>query len=123
MARSRQSLEHALSKIPDLRHEFHQNVFIPGAGEELNQQLEKAGRVSDFFELAELMCIDALDRDESCGGHLREEYQTPEGEALRNDEKFSYVAAWEWGGAEKGAILHKEELTFEYVKPSQRSYK
>src|ERR1043165_6428906 len=91
MARSRQSLEHALSKIPDLRHEFHQNVFIPGAGEELNQQLEKAGRVADFFELAELMCMDALQREESCGGHFRVEYQTPDGEALRNDEKFAHV--------------------------------
>mgnify|MGYP005821717753 CR=1 FL=1 len=94
-----------------------------GANEEFNQSLEKAGRVADFMELAELMCIDALDRDESCGGHFREEYQTPDGEALRNDEKFSYVAAWEYKGTSQPPALNKEPLTFAYVHPSQRSYK
>ncbi len=90
---------------------------------EVNQELEKAGRVADYFELAELMCLDALDREESCGGHLREEHQTPDGEALRDDENFSYVAAWEWSGPGKPPILNKEPLEFESVKPSQRSYK
>ena len=89
----------------------------------LNQELERAGRVADFFELAELMCIDALARDESCGGHLREEHQTPEGEALRDDKNFSYVSAWGWNGVGKAPALHKEPLEFEHVKPSQRSYK
>ena len=92
-------------------------------GEELNQSLEKAGRVADFFELAELMCLDALDRKESCGGHFREEYQTPEGEAPRDDAHYSYVAAWEFRGVGKPPALHKEPLTFEYVHPAQRSYK
>jgi succinate dehydrogenase / fumarate reductase flavoprotein subunit len=123
MARSRQSLEHALSKIPDLRHEFHANVFVPGAGEELNQQLEKAGRVADFFELAELMCMDALQREESCGGHFRVEYQTPDGEALRNDDKFAHVSVWEYRGADQAPRLHQEPLHFEHVALAQRSYK
>jgi succinate dehydrogenase / fumarate reductase flavoprotein subunit len=96
---------------------------VLGSGEELNQSLEKAGRVADFFELAELMCLDALERNESCGGHFREEYQTPEGEAARDDEHYSYAAAWEFQGAGKPPALHKEPLTFEYVHPSQRSYK
>ena len=94
-----------------------------GTGEELNQSLEKAGRVADFFELAELMCYDALERNESCGGHFREEYQTPEGEAARDDEHYSYAAAWEYTGVGKQEVLHKEPLTFEYVHPAQRSYK
>ena len=94
-----------------------------GTGEELNQSLEKAGRVADFFELAELMCLDALERNESCGGHFREEYQTPEGEAARDDEHYSYVAAWEFRGVGNPPELHKEPLNFEYVHPSQRSYK
>ncbi len=123
IARNEAGLQKALQLIPELRQEFWSNLKMVGSPGGVNQELEKAGRVSDYFELAELMCIDALDRDESCGGHLREEYQTPEGEALRDDEKFSYVAAWEWGGPDQGAVLHKEELTFEYVKPSQRSYK
>jgi succinate dehydrogenase / fumarate reductase flavoprotein subunit len=123
MARSRESLEHALSKIPDLRHEFHDNVFIPGTGEELNQQLEKAGRVADFFELAELMCMDALQREESCGGHFRVEYQTPDGEALRNDDKFAHVSVWEYRGADQAPRLHQEPLHFEHVALAQRSYK
>ena len=96
---------------------------VPGSGAELNQSLEKAGRVADFFELAELMCLDALERNESCGGHFREEYQTPEGEAARVDDKYSYVAAWEFKGAGIRPSVHKEALTFEYVHPSQRSYK
>jgi succinate dehydrogenase / fumarate reductase flavoprotein subunit len=120
MARSRQGLEHALSRIPELRHEFHRNLFIPGTGEELNQSLEKAGRVADFMELAELMCMDALQREESCGGHFRVEHQTPDGEALRDDDRFAYVAAWEYTGGEP--ILHKENLTFQHVRPTQRSY-
>ncbi|HLU29355.1 MAG TPA: fumarate reductase/succinate dehydrogenase flavoprotein subunit, partial [Glycomyces sp.] len=92
-----------------------------GKAAELNQQLEKAGRVADFFELGELMCIDALHRTESCGGHFRAESQTEDGEALRDDERFSYVAAWEF--TEEAPVLHKEALEFEYVKPTQRSYK
>ncbi|HNH82699.1 MAG TPA: fumarate reductase/succinate dehydrogenase flavoprotein subunit, partial [Acidobacteriota bacterium] len=94
-----------------------------GSGEELNQSLEKAGRVADFIELGELMCRDALNRNESCGGHFRVEYQTEEGEAMRNDEVYSHAAAWEYTGENKAPILHKEPLVFEYVKPSQRSYK
>ena len=95
----------------------------PAPATELNQALEKAGRVADFLELAELMCLDALHRAESCGGHFRAEYQTADGEALRDDEHFSYVAAWEYTGAGEPPVLHKEDLVFEYVHPSQRSYK
>ena len=95
---------------------------VLGSAEDLNQALEKAGRVADFFELAELMCRDALHREESCGGHFREEHQTPDHEALRHDDQFAYVAAWEWtGGGEP--VLHEEDLEFQYVQPSQRSYK
>ncbi len=96
---------------------------VPGSGEDLNQSLEKAGRVADFFELGELMCIDALNRNESCGGHFREEYQTPEGEAQRDDENYSYVAAWDYRGPGNAPGLTKEPLEFHYVHPSQRSYK
>ena len=103
--------------------EFWKTVTVLGSGESVNQTLEKAGRVADFFELAELMCHDALDRAESCGTHLRVEHQTEEGEALRNDEDFSYVSAWEFNGIGSKPTLHKEPLTFEYVKPTQRSYK
>ena len=123
MTRSEASLRHALAKIPELREEFRTNVRVLGTGEELNQSLEKAGRVADFLELAELMCIDALDRNESCGGHFRVESRTPEGEARRDDENFSYVAAWEWKGDGQAPTLHKEPLTFEYVHLMQRSYK
>ncbi|MEO5739386.1 MAG: fumarate reductase/succinate dehydrogenase flavoprotein subunit [Vicinamibacterales bacterium] len=123
MARSRQSLEHALSKIPDLRHEFHNNVFIPGTGEELNQSLERAGRVADFMELGELMCMDALQREESCGGHFRVEHQTPDGEALRDDAKFAHASVWEYRGSEQAPRLHQEPLHFEHVALAQRSYK
>jgi succinate dehydrogenase / fumarate reductase flavoprotein subunit len=123
MERNAQGLKTALEKIPELREEFFETVNIPGSGEEMNQTLEKAGRIADFFELAELMCIDALAREESCGCHLREEHQTDEGEAKRNDADFSYVAAWEFTGEPGKPLLNKEELEFEYVKPSQRSYK
>jgi succinate dehydrogenase / fumarate reductase, flavoprotein subunit len=123
MARSETSLRHALGKIPELREEFCKNVRVLGTDGELNQSLEKAGRVADFLEFAELMCTDALNRTESCGGHYRVESQTPEGEARRDDDNFSYVAAWEWAGAGQAPTLHKEPLTFEYVHPSQRSYK
>ena len=96
---------------------------VLGGNEELNQALENAGRVADFLELSELMCLDALDRNESCGGHFREEFQTPDGEALRNDAEYSYVAAWEYAGPNAQPILNKELLNFEYVHPTQRSYK
>ena len=123
MGRNETGLKKALSQIPALREDFWKNVRVLGANEEFNQSLERAGRVADFFELAELMCTDALDRKESCGGHFREEYQTPEGEALRDDANFSYVAAWEYKGQGQAPALTKEPLTFNYVKPSQRSYK
>ncbi len=123
MARNEAGLKKALSQIPALREEFWKNVRVLGTNEEFNQSLERAGRVADFFELAELMCLDALDRKESCGGHFREEYQTPEGEALRDDNNYSYVAAWEFQGEGHAPALTKEPLTFNYVHPSQRSYK
>jgi succinate dehydrogenase / fumarate reductase flavoprotein subunit len=123
MSRSEESLRHALGRITELREQFRTNVRVLGTGEELNQSLEKAGRLADFIELAELTCIDALDRKESCGGHFRMESRTPEGEAMRDDDNFSYVAAWEWKGAGQGPALHKEPLTFEYVHLMQRSYK
>jgi succinate dehydrogenase / fumarate reductase, flavoprotein subunit len=123
MGRTAEGLKYALSQIPGMRDRFWSDVRVLGEGEELNQSLEKAGRVADFFELAELMCIDALERNESCGGHFREEYQTPEGEAARNDEQYSYTAAWEFQGVGNAPALHKESLAFEYVHPSQRSYK
>ncbi len=123
MARTEASLSHALARIPEIREEFWQNVNVPGEGTELNQSLERAGRVADFIELGELMCLDALHRTESCGGHFREESQTPDGEALRDDENFSYVAAWEYTGVGNAPTLHKEALDFDYVHPSQRSYK
>ena len=122
MARNDAGLRKALDSIPELEAEFWENLTVTGVNEELNQTLEKAGRVADFFQLARLMCIDALHRRESCGGHFREEYQTPDGEALRDDDHFSYVAAW--GGGDNGKpVLHKERLVFEYVHPAQRSYK
>jgi succinate dehydrogenase / fumarate reductase flavoprotein subunit len=123
MARTKAGLEKALKRVPELREEFWKNVNVLGGGEELNQALENAGRVADFLEFGELMCLDALQRNESCGGHFREEFQTPEGEALRDDANYSYVAAWEYNGPGKQPILNKEPLTFEYVHPSQRSYK
>jgi succinate dehydrogenase / fumarate reductase flavoprotein subunit len=123
MARNEKGLNEAIKKIPQIRDEFWSNVSIPGSEKTLNQSLEKAGRVADFLEFGELMCVDALDRNESCGGHFREEYQTPEGEAQRNDELYSYVAAWEFTGVGSAPRLHKEPLVFERVKPSQRSYR
>jgi succinate dehydrogenase flavoprotein subunit len=123
MARTAAGLTKAAGMIAELREDFWKNVRVLGANEEFNQSLEKAGRVADFFELGELMCIDALNRNESCGGHFREEYQTPEGEALRDDANYSYVAAWGFQGEGRPASLTKEPLAFNYVKPSQRSYK
>jgi succinate dehydrogenase / fumarate reductase, flavoprotein subunit len=123
MARDAAGLNKALELIPKLREEFWRDVRVPGSGQELNQSLEHAGRVADFLELAELMCLDALDREESCGAHFRIEHQTPDGEALRHDETFAYVAAWEYAGDGKTPILNKEPLVFENVALSQRSYK
>jgi len=123
MSRTASGLQQALSQIPELRQKFWNDVKVLGTGEELNQSLEKAGRVADFFELAELICRDALERNESCGGHFREEYQTPDGEAARDDENYSYAAAWEYRGENQPPVVHKEPLTFEYVHPAQRSYK
>lgn len=123
MSRTREGLLVALDKIPALRDEFWENVNVLGTNEEFNQSLEKAGRVADFLEFGELLCRDALEREESCGGHFREEHQTPEGEARRNDEDFSHVAIWEYKGADKTAIRHRESLTFDYVHLTQRSYK
>jgi succinate dehydrogenase / fumarate reductase flavoprotein subunit len=123
MARNEAGLKKALQRVPALRDEFWNNVNVLGGGDELNQALENAGRVADFLEFGELMCLDALHRNESCGGHFREEFQTPEGEALRNDQEFSYVAAWGHAGPGRQPILHKEPLSFDYVHPSQRSYK
>jgi succinate dehydrogenase / fumarate reductase flavoprotein subunit len=125
MARNAAGLEKALSEIPAIREEYWKDVKVLGDGGSYNQSLEKALRVADFMELAELKVRDALHREESCGGHFREEHQTPEGEAQRDDEHFQYVAAWEWGGPDiqKDAILNKEPLAFEVVQPSQRSYK
>jgi succinate dehydrogenase / fumarate reductase, flavoprotein subunit len=123
MARTAEGLKTALDLIPKLRAEFWRDVKVLGTGEELNQSLEKAGRVADFLELAELMCIDALHREESCGGHFRVEHQTPDGEALRHDDQFAYVAAWEFTGDDKAPVLNKEPLVFENVALSQRSYK
>ena len=123
MARNAAGLREALAEIPVLREEFWRNVNVPGSDAELNQALERAGRVADYFELAELMCRDALEREESCGGHFREEYQTEEGEALRNDDRFAYVAAWAYTGDTAAPALHREPLDFEYVHLAQRSYK
>jgi succinate dehydrogenase / fumarate reductase flavoprotein subunit len=123
MARADAGLRKALARIPELRQEFHAHVRVLGTEEELNQSLEKAGRVADFLELADLMCTDALHRGESCGGHFRVESQTAEGEAKRDDTNFAYVAAWQWNGAGKAPTLHKEPLTFEHIHLAQRSYK
>jgi succinate dehydrogenase / fumarate reductase flavoprotein subunit len=123
MERTREGLEKALSEIPTLRAEFEANVRIPGSADGLNSSLEKAGRVADFFELAELMCRDALVREESCGGHFRAEYQTEDGEALRNDEDFTHVTAWEWSGDSGNPVEHREQLDYQYVQLATRSYK
>ncbi|MCS7041547.1 MAG: fumarate reductase/succinate dehydrogenase flavoprotein subunit [Bryobacteraceae bacterium] len=123
MARNASGLKHALQRIPELREEFWQNVNVPGSGDEMNQSLEKAGRVADFLELGELMCLDALEREESCGGHFREEHQTEDGEAKRDDERFCHVAVWEFAGEGKPPVRNVEPLNFEFVHLAQRSYK
>lgn len=123
LSRSAKGLKEAISKIQQLREEYKNNLLVPGEVEDINSELEKAGRVSDYMELAELMCLDALERNESCGAHFREEFQTEDGEAQRNDETFSFTAAWEWSGNPKQPILNKEQLKFEFVQPTQRSYK
>jgi succinate dehydrogenase / fumarate reductase flavoprotein subunit len=123
MERTAAGLQKALDRIPALREEYWQRVKVPGSSATLNQSLEKAGRVADFLELAELMCRDALHRTESCGGHFRAESQTPDGEALRDDDRFSYVAAWEFAGVGAPPVLHQEPLAFATVHPTQRSYK
>ncbi len=123
MARNKAGLEKAISEIQQLRAEFWADVRVPGAEGEFNQEVEKALRVADFLEMGELMARDALNRNESCGGHFREEYQTPEGEALRDDDKYKYVAVWEYKGADTEPIMHKEELNFEAIKVAQRNYK
>jgi len=123
MARNEAGLQLALRRIPELRDEFWHNVNVTGGGAELNQTLEYAGRVADFMELAELLCLDALTRRESCGGHFREEFQTEDGEAKRDDENFSFVSAWEYQGPDRPPVLHKERLIYEEVHMSTRSYK
>jgi succinate dehydrogenase / fumarate reductase, flavoprotein subunit len=123
MERTEAGLKTALARIPALREEFWQNVRVLGESDNINQSLEMAGRVADFLEQSELICIDALHRNESCGGHFRAEYQTPEGEAQRNDDEFAYVAAWQYSGNDSAPLLNKEQLNFEYVHLSQRSYK
>jgi succinate dehydrogenase / fumarate reductase flavoprotein subunit len=123
MARSAESLKTALKRIPEIRAEFWKNVKVLGGGDKLNPSLERAGRVADFLEFAELLCQDALEREESCGGHFRVEHQTAEGEAKRNDDKFCYVAAWEFTGDGQKPALHKEPLSFEAVHLAERSYK
>ena len=123
MARTAEGLKEAITEIAELREQFWKDVRVPGDADELNQELEKAGRVADFLELGELFARDALERQESCGGHFREEFKTEEGEALRRDEEFAYVAAWEYTGKPSEAILHKEDLEFKNVELKTRSYK
>ena len=123
MARSKEGLEKAIKRFDEIREEFWSNVCVLGDGDELNQSLEKAGRVADFIEFGQLMCEDALDRNESCGGHFRVEYQTPEGEALRNDDDYFYVSAWKHTGDGNRPELVKEPLNYEGVKLATRSYK
>ena len=123
MSRTAEGLTQALERIPALREEFWQNVTVPGGNEQLNQSLEKAGRAADLLEFAELMCRDALERNESCGGHFREEHQTSDGEALRDDEHYAHASVWEYHGSDAAPELHKEQLTFEHVALAQRSYK
>jgi succinate dehydrogenase / fumarate reductase flavoprotein subunit len=123
MARNEQGLKEAIEEIAALREDFYKNVKIPGTTNGKNQELEKALRVADFLELGELFAKDALSRNESCGGHFREEFQTEEGEALRDDENFRFVSAWEYKGAPKDAVLHQEELIYENIKVKARSYK
>ncbi len=123
MARNEKGLEEALRRIPELRQEFWEDVNVPGEGGDLNQTLERAGRVADYFELAELMCRDALERRESCGCHLRDEFKTESDEAARNDDAYCHVAAWEYQGDDAAAARHEEPLTFEHVHLAVRNYK
>jgi succinate dehydrogenase / fumarate reductase flavoprotein subunit len=123
MARDEKGLQAALREIPALREEFWKDVKVTGDNQELNQALEHAGRVADFLEFGELLCLDALQRRESCGGHFRVEFQTPDGEALRDDQNFAYVAAWEFAGPGQAPILNKEPLVYDQVHMSTRSYK
>lgn len=123
MDRTEEGLIKAIGLIRELKEEYWNNVRVTGKNEDFNQALERAGRVADFFELGELMCIDALHRRESCGGHFRSESQTPEGEALRHDDQFFYVAAWEWGGDSGKPVLHREPLEYKAIDLEQRSYK
>jgi succinate dehydrogenase / fumarate reductase flavoprotein subunit len=123
MSRTREGLDQALAQIRELKNEFWSNLKVPGGAGEFNQELEKAGRVADYFELAELMCLDAREREESCGGHFREEYQTDEGEALRNDQDFCHVAVWQYAGEDSEPVRHVEPLEFESVQLATRSYK
>ena len=123
MSRNATGLKEAIEEIRQLREEFWRDVRVPGDIDGMNPELEKAGRVVDFLELAELFAKDALHREESCGGHFREEYQTEEGEALRDDENFMYVAAWEYTGDPGKEVLHKENLDYEYIEVKTRSYK
>ncbi len=123
LLRTKKGLEEAIQNIRRIRKEFEEDLMVPGDAKEVNSELEKAGRVADYMELAELMCIDALDREESCGAHFRAEHQTGEGEAKRDDENFSYSAAWEWTGNISAPNLKKEPLIFETVAPTIRSYK
>jgi succinate dehydrogenase / fumarate reductase flavoprotein subunit len=123
MTRNRTGLERALQRIPPLREEFWRNLTVSGEAGELNQSLELAGRVADFLELGELICRDALARDESCGCHFREEYQTEDGEAKRNDERFCHVAVWEYAGDDRAPLRHEESLSYEAVHLATRSYK
>lgn len=123
MSRSEKGLVLAKQKIQQLKQDFWSNVIVSGQANDINMELEKAGRVADFIELGELMVDDALNRSESCGGHFREESQTPDGEAMRKDDEYAYVAAWEYKGENQPEALHKEELRFENVKLTQRSYK
>jgi len=123
MERSEEGLRKAISRIRELKAEFWSDVNVLGSHDEMNQALERAGRVADFFELGELMCIDALVRRESCGGHFRAESQTEDGEALRHDDEFAYVSAWEFGGDHGKPVLHKEQLVYQNIELKQRSYK
>jgi succinate dehydrogenase / fumarate reductase flavoprotein subunit len=123
MERNEAGLKEALARIPDIRERFWREVRVPGSGDNLNQSLEKAGRLADFLEFAEMVCWDALRRDESCGAHYRSEHTHPDGEAKRNDEDFSFVSVWEHRGEGVEPLLHREPLVFENVKPSTRSYK
>jgi succinate dehydrogenase / fumarate reductase flavoprotein subunit len=123
MARNKEGLKKAIEQIKNLRSEFWSDVKVPGKLDEMNTELEKATRVADFLEMGELIARDALQREESCGGHFREEYQTPEGEALRDDKRYTFVSAWEHKGDNQEPLLHKEDLNFEFIEVKQRNYK